>query len=76
MRVLDDMLYLGAWLSANGSNSKEIGARKSAAWKRWNCFAYVWSAALPLRVRLHCVCVYTTKRPQIELSNFATDYRK
>ena len=33
-RIVDQMLYLGAWLTGSGSNTPELSARLSAAWKR------------------------------------------
>ena len=51
-RILDEMLYLGCWMSANGSNTTEIKARLSAAWKRWSCFSNVWrNEQIPFHVR-------------------------
>ena len=35
--VLDDMLYLGSWLTGSGSNTPELTSRINAAWKRWKC---------------------------------------
>jgi len=54
-RVVDALLYLGAWLCANGKNTKEIATRLCCAWSKWNAFKGLFCCShIPLRIRRLC----------------------
>ena len=61
--ILQQLKYLGSWISENGSNTRELNARLEAAWQKWFMFSKLLTDSdIPFAVRRLCFInmVYNT----------------